>query len=172
VFWVNVPVGALAAVAAARLLPGERGSGAGRPGLPGALVAGAGLTLVVYPLIAGAGLTMLPWSVTVTVLAGLSAAVLLPRIGRTAVLLGLALTAVGLALLAIVAASADSRTGTLTLLPGILLGSAGMGLVVPPAWPTADRICPGHCGPAAPLTPRRALSTAHGPRQRSGRCGR
>ena len=216
VFWVNVPVGAFAAIAAARLLPGERGSGAG-PDLPGALVAGAGLTLVVYPLIAAsgnsgwpawaypvivaglavlavfgvlqrrtaarggqplidiavfarrslagglavqllflvpvmgffltvmqflrrglgmkplrAGLTMLPWSITVTVFAGLSAAVLLPRIGRTAVQLGLAVTAAGLALLAIVAASADSRTGTLSLLPGILLGSAGMGLVVAP----------------------------------------
>ena len=79
-----------------------------------------------------AGLTMLPWSVTVTVFAGLSAAVLLPRIGRTAVQLGLAVTAAGLALLAIVAASADRRTGTLTLLPGILLGAAGMGIVVAP----------------------------------------
>lgn len=237
VFWVNVPVGALAAVAAARLLPGERGSVAGRPDLPGALVAGAGLTLVVYPLIAAsgnsgwpawaypaivaglavlavfgvlqrrtaarggqplidiavfarrslasglavqllflvpvmgffltvmqflqrglgmsplrAGLTMLPWSVTVTVFAGLSAAVLLPRIGRTAVQLGLALTAAGLALLAIVAASADSRTGTLTLLPGILVGSAGMGLVVAPiAQLTLADLAPAEAGTGSGL---------------------
>jgi MFS family permease len=52
VFWVNVPVGAFAAIAAARLLPDERGSGTGRPDLPSVLVASAGLTLVVYPLIA------------------------------------------------------------------------------------------------------------------------
>jgi EmrB/QacA subfamily drug resistance transporter len=217
VFWVNVPVGAFAAIAAARLLPSQRGSGTGRLDLPGVLVIGTGLALVVYPLIAAsagggrptwaypvlaaglvvlavfcvlqlrtaahagqplidlavfarrslasglavqllflvpimgffltmmqflqsglgmsplhAGLTMLPWSITVTVFAGLSAAVLLPRIGRLTVQLGLVLTAVGLALLAIIAANADSRTGTLDLLPGILLGAAGMGLVVAP----------------------------------------
>lgn len=217
VFWVNVPVGALAATAAARLLPAGRGSGAGRPDLPGVLVAGAGLTLVVCPLIAAsgtggwpawaypaivaglvvlagfgalqrrtaarggqplidiavfarrsvagglavqllflmpimgffltvmqflqhglgmsplhAGLSMLPWSITVTVFAGLSAAVLLPRIGRLTVQLGLAVTAAGLALLAIVAASADTHTGTPDLLPGILIGASGMGLVVAP----------------------------------------
>ena len=55
VFWVNVPVGAFAALAAARLLPGERGSGTGRPDLPGILAATARLTLVVYPLIAASG---------------------------------------------------------------------------------------------------------------------
>lgn len=217
VFWVNVPVGAFAAIAAARLLPHQRGSGSGRPDLPAVLIAAAGLTLVVYPLIAAstgsgwptwalpvilagllvlagfcllqrrtavrggqpliditllarrslagglavqllflmpimgffltvmqflqrglgmsplhAGLTLLPWSVTVTVFAGLSAAVLLPRIGRLTVQLGLILTAAGLALLAIVAANADSHTGTFDMLPGILLGAAGMGLVVAP----------------------------------------
>jgi EmrB/QacA subfamily drug resistance transporter len=237
VFWVNVPVGALAAIAAVRLLPGERGNGAGRPDLPGALVAAAGLTLVVYPLIAAsgnsgwpawaypavmaglavlagfgvrqrrtaarggqplidiavlarrslagglavqllflvpimgffltaiqflqrglgmsplhAGLTMLPWSVTVTVFAGLSAAVLLPRIGRLTVQLGLAVTAAGLALLAIVAATADSRTGTLGLLPGILVGAAGMGLVVAPiAQLTLADLTPSEAGTGSGL---------------------
>jgi EmrB/QacA subfamily drug resistance transporter len=79
-----------------------------------------------------AGLTMLPWSVTVTMFAGLSAAVLLPKIGRLAVQLGLALTAAGLALMSVTAASAGPHTGTLALLPGILAGAAGMGLVVAP----------------------------------------
>jgi hypothetical protein len=70
--------------------------------------------------------------VTVTVFAGLSAAVLLPRIGRLTVQLGLVLTAAGLALLGIVAAGAGTHTGTSDLLPGILVGAAGMGLVVAP----------------------------------------
>ena len=218
VFWVNVPVGILATIAAARLLPSRRpGGGEQRLNLPSVLVAAAGLALVLYPLIAAsgdgawpgwsypvilagllvlagfclqqhrtavrggrplidlrllrsrslagglavqllflvpimgffltvmqflqrglgmspmrAGLTLLPWSVTVTVFAGLSAAVLLPRIGRLTVQLGLVLTAAGLALLATVAAGAGTRTGTSDLLPGILLGAAGMGLVVAP----------------------------------------
>jgi EmrB/QacA subfamily drug resistance transporter len=79
-----------------------------------------------------AGLTMLPWSITVTVFAGLSAAVLLPRIGRLTVQLGLVLTAAGLMLLSVTAASAGRHTGPLGLLPGILTGAAGMGLVVAP----------------------------------------
>jgi EmrB/QacA subfamily drug resistance transporter len=217
VFWVNVPVGVLATVAAAKLLPTRPGGGQQRLNLPGVLIAAAGLTLVLYPLIAAsggnrwpgwtyplilagllilavfglqqhritmrggqplidihllarrslagglavqllflvpimgffltvmqfmqrglamsptrAGLTLLPWSITVTLFAGLSAAVLLPRIGRLTVQLGLTLTAAGLALLAIVAARANTHTGTSDLLPGILVGAAGMGLVVAP----------------------------------------
>lgn len=237
VFWVNVPVGAFTAIAAARLLPGERGSGAGRPQLPAVLAAGAGLTMVVYPLIAAssgrgwpdwaypvivaglvvlglfcvmqrrtashggqplvdvalltrrslagglavqmlflvpimgffltvmqflqrglgmsplhAGLTMLPWAVIVTVFAGLSAAVLLPRIGRLTVQLGLVATAAGLALLAIAAAAAGNRTGTPALLPGILVGAAGMGLVVAPiAQLTLADVAPSAAGTASGL---------------------
>jgi EmrB/QacA subfamily drug resistance transporter len=237
VFWVNVPVGAVAAVAASRLLPDGRGTDTGRPDLPAVFAAGAGLTLVVYPLIAAsgrggwpawaypviavgfvvlaafcmvqrrvasrggrplidialfarrslagglavqllflvpimgffltimqflqrglgmsplhAGLTMLPWSITVTLFAGVSAAVLLPRIGRLTVQLGLILTATGLALLAFTAAGADDRTGTLELLPGILVGSAGMGMVVAPiAQLTLTDVTPPQVGTASGL---------------------
>jgi hypothetical protein len=99
-----------------------------------------------------AGPTMLPWSVTVTVFAGLSAAVLLPRIGRLTVQIGLVVTAAGLVLLAIVAASADSHTGTLDLLPGILLGAAGMGLVVAPiAQLTLADVAPSEVGTGSGL---------------------
>jgi EmrB/QacA subfamily drug resistance transporter len=217
VFWVNVPIGGVAAITAAKLLPAGAGRGTGRPDLPGVVVAGVGLGLVLYPLIAvsangrwpgwaypviatglavlaafcvqqrrtaargghplldlalftrrslagglivqflflvpimgffltvmqflqrglamsplAAGLTMLPWSITVSLFAGLSATVLLPRIGRLTVQLGLVLTAVGLLLISFAAAGAGPHTGTLTLLPGILAGATGMGLVVAP----------------------------------------
>ncbi|QKW33481.1 MFS transporter [Actinomadura sp. NAK00032] len=79
-----------------------------------------------------AGLTLLPWSIVVAVFAGVSAAVLLPRIGRAAVQIGLVVNAIGLALLALAAADAAPGTGWAELLPGILVGAAGMGLVVSP----------------------------------------
>ncbi|MFJ9369538.1 MFS transporter [Nocardia sp. NPDC101769] len=217
VFWVNVPVGVFATLAAARLLPEGHTDRGQRLDPISVLLAGAGLALLVYPLITAsggnrwpvwsypviaaglavlvvfylrqrriaahgdrplidvallrgrafasglavqflflvpimgffltvmqflqhglgmsplhAGLTLLPWSVFVTVFAGVSAAVLLPRIGRVTVQLGLVVTAIGLALLAVVAASADDHTGTLDLLPGIVIGATGMGLIVAP----------------------------------------
>ncbi len=217
VFWVNVPIGIIAAITASKVLPAATATGTGRLHLPAVLLASLGLTLVLYPLIAAsghsvwpawaypvlaagllvlaafclqqrhetargrqplldlrllrrrslagglavqflflvpimgfflvfmlflqrglgmsplkAGLTMLPWSITVTLFAGLSAAVLLPKIGRRAVQLGLVLTAAGLAVISLTAAGADAHTGTLALLPGILIGAAGMGLVVAP----------------------------------------
>jgi EmrB/QacA subfamily drug resistance transporter len=79
-----------------------------------------------------AGLTLLPWSVIVTLAAALAAAVLLPKIGRATVQLGLLATAGGFALLALAGAGATPATGWAALLPGILLGAAGMGLVVSP----------------------------------------
>ncbi|MBU3064553.1 MFS transporter [Nocardia sp. NEAU-G5] len=217
VFWVNVPVGVFAAIAAARLLPDGYRDNDQQLDPMSVLLAGSGLALVIYPLITAsagtgwpswaylviaaglaalallyvrqrriaarggrplidltvlaqrclagglavqllflvpimgffltvmqflqrglamsplhAGSTMLAWSITVTVFAGLAATVLLPRIGRRTVQLGLVITAIGLALLATVAAHAHSHTGTLDLLPGILVGAAGMGLVVAP----------------------------------------
>jgi len=217
VFWVNVPIGIVAAITASMVLPAATATGTGRLHLPAVLLASLGLTLVLYPLIAAsghtqwpswtypvlaagllvlaafclqqrheiargrqplldlrlltrrslasglvvqflflvpimgffltfmqflqrglgmsplqAGMTMLPWSITVTVFAALSAAVLLPKIGRIAVQLGLVLTAVGLTVISLTATGADGQTGTLALLPGILIGAAGMGLVVAP----------------------------------------
>ncbi|WP_169739759.1 MFS transporter [Amycolatopsis taiwanensis] len=79
-----------------------------------------------------AGLTLLPWSVVVAVMAGLSAAVLLPRFGRLTVQAGLVLNAAGFALLAVTATSATPSTGWAALLPGILVGAVGMGLATSP----------------------------------------
>ncbi len=193
-FWVNVPIGIVAAITASMVLPAATATGTGRLHLPAVLLASLGLTLVLYPLIAAsghtqwpswtypvlaagllvlaafclqqrheiargrqplldlrlltrrslasglvvqflflvpimgffltfmqflqrglgmsplqAGMTMLPWSITVTVFAALSAAVLLPKIGRIAVQLGLVLTAVGLTVISLTATGAGRR---------------------------------------------------------------
>ena len=142
VFWVNVPVGAFAAIAAARLLPGERGSGAGRPDLPGALVAGAGLTLVVYPLIAASGNSGCGLGIS----RHRGGARGTRRVWRPAT-----------------PHRRTRRPAASYALPR--RATPAPSPAVPPAWPAADRICPGHCGPAAPLTARRALSMPHGSRQ-------
>jgi EmrB/QacA subfamily drug resistance transporter len=237
VFWVNVPVGLFAAIAAARLLPEGHADRDQRLDPVSVLLTGGGLALVMYPLViasgdagwpvwaypviavgfsvlgalylrqrriasrggqplidvvllkqralaAGlgvqllflvpimgffltvmqflqrglgmspldAGLALLPWSIIVTIFAGFSAAVLLPRIGRLVVQLGLVVTAAGMVLLAVVAATADSRTGTLNLLPGIVIGAAGMGLVVAPiAQLTLAGLAPSDAGTGSGL---------------------
>jgi EmrB/QacA subfamily drug resistance transporter len=79
-----------------------------------------------------AGLTMLPWSVMVAVFAGFSAVVLLPRIGRGAVQIGLVLLVGGLALIAYTGANATDTAQWAPLLTGVFLGGAGMGMVVAP----------------------------------------
>ncbi|MDJ0363182.1 MFS transporter [Rhodococcus sp. H29-C3] len=79
-----------------------------------------------------AGLTLLPWSIATTVTAILGAAVLVPKIGRLTVQIGLLLLALGFGLLAFVADSATTQTGWLALLPGVLVGGAGMGFAVAP----------------------------------------
>jgi hypothetical protein len=79
-----------------------------------------------------AGLMMLPWSVAVPVFAAISAAVLLPRIGRATVQIGLVVMAVGLGLIALAAAGAGPNTGWKDLVWGALIGGAGMGMLVAP----------------------------------------
>ncbi|MFC6884778.1 MULTISPECIES: MFS transporter [Actinomadura] len=217
VFWVNVPLGALAFVASLRLLPDSRTAGAPRVDVPGAVLSSLGLLLVLYPLInaadraslpgwayvsiaAGAavlaafvayerrlgsrggaplletslfrfrsvnggllvqllffvptmgffmvfmlflqiglgmsatraGLMILPWCIAVPVFATLSAAVLLPRIGRVTVQIGLVVMAAGWALLAVQADGATHGTAWTDLVWGVLVGGAGMGMLVAP----------------------------------------
>ncbi|MFD0900457.1 MFS transporter [Actinomadura sediminis] len=79
-----------------------------------------------------AGLMLLPWSIVVAVVAGVSAGVLLPKIGRLTIQIGLVLNAAGFALLALAAAGATGATGWTAFLPGVLVGAAGMGLVTSP----------------------------------------
>jgi hypothetical protein len=78
------------------------------------------------------GLMILPWSVAVPVLATVSAALLLPRIGRATVQIGLVVMALGFALVALQTAGATPGTGWSDLVWGVLVGGAGMGMVVAP----------------------------------------
>lgn len=217
VFWVNAPIGVLAAIVSTRLLPESRVARATRLDPVGVLLSAAGLLLVLYPLITGAdrvgwpwwtfgsvlaglallagfvaqqrrlddrgvaplvrmslfrsrslrggllvqalffipvlgfflvfmqflqvglgmspmraGLTMLPWSVAVPVFATFSAAVLLPRIGRATVQFGLVALALGFALIAFSGGQATADTGWSDLIGGVLVGGAGMGMLVAP----------------------------------------
>ncbi|MGP3972218.1 MFS transporter [Streptomyces sp. 6N223] len=80
-----------------------------------------------------AGLTVVPWSLAVAVFAGLGAAVLMPRIGRLTVQAGLVVLALGLLLMAVtVAEDATTATGFGAMFWSVLIGGAGMGLVVAP----------------------------------------
>ncbi|NJP91155.1 MFS transporter [Nonomuraea sp. FMUSA5-5] len=94
-----------------------------------------------------AGLTMLPWPIATTAGATLGAAVLLPRLGRATVQLGLLTLATGLTLLALAATS-----GGLAFLPGMIVGGAGMGLTVAPlAQLTLERVPSAHAGSGSGL---------------------
>ncbi|MFI7709139.1 DHA2 family efflux MFS transporter permease subunit [Nonomuraea sp. NPDC049480] len=217
VFWINVPVGILAFLTAAAVLPEARSATRPRLDLTGVLISSAGLVLILYPLIKGseerpwplwayvsmilgvivlagfvrhqrrlagrgesplievgllrmrsaggglliqflfflpvmgffltfmqllqpglgmtpmsAGLTILPWPIATTIAAGVGAAVLLPRLGRTTVQIGLVVLAVGFTLLALAAGSATPGTNWLSFLPGVVVGGLGMGLTVAP----------------------------------------
>ncbi|WP_329430316.1 DHA2 family efflux MFS transporter permease subunit [Streptosporangium sp. NBC_01495] len=217
VFWINIPVGILAFLTAAAVLPEGRSTTRPRLDIAGVLISSAGLVLVLYPLIQGseerpwplwayvsiilgvtvlvgfvrhqrhlsgrgksplievglfrvrsvggglliqflfflpvmgffltfmqllqpglgmtpmsAGLTILPWPIATTIAAGLGAAVLLPRLGRTTVQIGLVVLAVGFVLLAVAAGSTTPATNWLDFLPGVVVGGLGMGLTVAP----------------------------------------
>ncbi|MFE5330495.1 MFS transporter [Embleya sp. NPDC056575] len=79
-----------------------------------------------------AGLTMLPWSVAVPVFATLSAAVLLPRIGRMTAQIGLVVMAIGFTMVALAAGGATPDTDWTDMFWGVLVGGAGMGMLVAP----------------------------------------
>ncbi|MGY0060902.1 MFS transporter [Streptomyces sp. LZ34] len=237
VFWLNVPVGILALVAASAVLPEARGTTRPRLDAAGVLISSTGLVLVLYPLIKGseerpwplwtyvsmilgvavlagfvrhqqrlsgrgksplvevalfrvrsvgggllvqflfflpvmgffltfmqllqpgldmtpmnAGLTILPWPIATTIGAGIGAAVLLPRLGRTTVQIGLVVLAVGFVLLAVAAGSATPDTGWISFLPGVVVGGAGMGLTVAPlAQLTLERVPAGHAASGSGL---------------------
>ncbi|GAA3583314.1 MFS transporter [Nonomuraea rosea] len=99
-----------------------------------------------------AGVTILPWPIATTVAAGLGAAVLLPRLGRATVQVGLVVLAAGFALLALAANAATPGTGWLAFLPGVVVGGAGMGLTVAPlAQLTLENVPIRHAGSGSGL---------------------
>ncbi|MEV0196699.1 DHA2 family efflux MFS transporter permease subunit [Nonomuraea sp. NPDC050691] len=237
VFWINIPVGILAFLTAAAVLPEARSTTRPRLDLTGVLISSAGLILILYPLIKGSeerpwplwayvsmilgvivlagfvrhqrrlsgrgksplievgllrmrsvggglltqflfflpvmgffltfmqllqpglgmtpmssGLTILPWPIATTIAAGLGAAVLLPRLGRITVQIGLVVLALGFALLALTAGSATPGTNWLDFLPGVVVGGLGMGLTVAPlAQLTLEKIPTRHAASGSGL---------------------
>jgi EmrB/QacA subfamily drug resistance transporter len=75
VFFVNIPVAAIALIAGARMVPETRDVAAKRPNLPGALLLAASLLAIVYPLLEGRqlGWPGWVWAVFAAGLAGLAA---------------------------------------------------------------------------------------------------
>jgi MFS family permease len=79
-----------------------------------------------------AALTALPFSFMVPAMAGFSVMKLAPRHGRKVVVLGLILCALGLACVELVMHGAGTSLSNWQLLPALLIGGAGMGMVVAP----------------------------------------
>ncbi|MGK5638218.1 MFS transporter [Streptomyces sp. URMC 126] len=217
VFWINVPVGVLAVIAAWRILPEGRAVTRPRLDLPGVALSALGLLLVLYPLtiasdrgewpawaygaialgvivlaafyryqrrlsdqhrsplvevsllrirsVAGGllvefliflpmmgffftllqllqaalghspltvGVLMLAWPVANAAFATLGATVLLPRIGRATVQIGVTVMVLGLGVLAWGAHSATVHTPWAAFIPGVFIAGTGAGLAVAP----------------------------------------
>jgi EmrB/QacA subfamily drug resistance transporter len=79
-----------------------------------------------------AALTALPFSVMVPAMSGFSVMKLAPIHGRKVVVLGLISLALGLACVEFVMHGAGTSLSNWQLLPGLLIGGAGMGMVVAP----------------------------------------
>jgi EmrB/QacA subfamily drug resistance transporter len=77
------------------------------------------------------GLTLAPFAVGVAVTAGPSYP-LAQRFGRASMQVGLAVMAAGFLLLAVMIAGSGAHVSTWDLVPGELVGGAGMGLALPP----------------------------------------
>jgi EmrB/QacA subfamily drug resistance transporter len=208
IFLVNVPVGLLATVAAAVVVPESKAEHANRLDLPGVALVTLGLLLLVYPLVQGrelgwplwtygsmagslvvlggfvayqrrrtdsplvvldlfrhrsfsggllvsllffggvmgyflvftvylqaglgfsvlrAGLAGIPWGAAVPLFAGVSLGLFAPRLGRSALQIGLLLVTVSMAWQMVLAGPGVT---VLSLAPALVVGGAGMGLIV------------------------------------------
>ena len=76
IFFVNLPLGLIAAIGAARLIPESRQAGAPRLDLVGTALAALGMGLLVYPLIQGREAGWPAWTYLMVVASGLSFAAL------------------------------------------------------------------------------------------------
>lgn len=212
IFWINVPVGLVAACCAARYLPRLERDRAARLDLPGAVLLTTASALLIYPLVQGheqgwpgwmfamiaaaavvfagfvlrerrsahpviepslfthrgfvgglaflgtfftamigfslainlflqyglhftplhTGLAMVPWALGIAVGAGVSGAVLGPKLGRRVVHGGLVLTVAGLLALWWAIGTQGLDTSAWDLAPGFFLGGVGSGAVFAP----------------------------------------
>lgn len=211
VFLVNVPVGVLALVTAALVVPESRAARATRLDIPGVALVTLGLLMLVYPLVKGreldwpawtfasmagsllvfvlfvayqqrrtdsplvelslfrhrsftggllvsllfmggvigfflvltvylqvglgfsvlrSGLTGIPWGFAVPMFAGISAALLAPKLGRTVLQIGLALVVVAMVGLIWTVDARGADVTSLSLAPSLFLGGIGMGFGV------------------------------------------
>jgi EmrB/QacA subfamily drug resistance transporter len=211
VFLVNIPVGVLALIAAAAVVPESRAERADRLDVPGVGLVTLGLLMLIYPLIRGreldwpawtfasiagslvvfgafvayqrrrtrsplvelslfrhrsftggllvsllfmggvigfflvltvylqvglgfsvlrSGLTGIPWGFAVPTFAGISVALLAPRLGRTVLQLGLGLVIAAMVGLMWTVRAGGAEVSSLSLAPALFLGGVGMGLCV------------------------------------------
>src|SRR5437868_5528706 len=138
IFFVNVPVGLVAALAAALLLPEVRSHRAPALDLPGVALASGGLCALIYALVESqkyswgpinAGLTMIPTSLGIMVASPLSGRLSDRLNGKYTLLAGLVAAALGIGLTT--SALALSNTSWDLVLPLAITG-LGMGFVFAP----------------------------------------
>ena len=99
-----------------------------------------------------AGLTMVPFSVGVSLLAGISAAKLVGIMGRKVLQVGPLVMAVGLLITLFIVKDQGAATSAWALLPGLFIAGAGMGMVVAPiAIFVLSEVPVSHAGPASGL---------------------
>nr|AHE14672.1 putative transmembrane efflux protein [uncultured bacterium] len=79
-----------------------------------------------------AGLVVLPWAIFTGAGAGIGTTVLLPRIGRLVVQVGLLVMSLGIGLVVLAIVATSGNPAFWQLLPGSAVGGLGMGLVVGP----------------------------------------
>ena len=87
-----------------------------------------------YPVLE-AGLTGIPFSIGISITAGLSGPVLVPRFGRTVLTVGPVAMAAGFGLLIAEIVTATGAVSPWELAPALFIGGVGMGCVVAPIYP-------------------------------------
>lgn len=98
------------------------------------------------------GIVVLPWAILTGVGAGVGTTVLLPRLGRVAVQIGLLTMSLGMGLVIAAVLLAGDLPAFWTLLPGSAIGGLGMGFVVAPLTETAlSRVSLDHASEASGL---------------------
>lgn len=109
--------------------------------LSGIFMSGIGAFFLIYTLFLQiglgyspihAGLTSVPMSIGISASAGLSAILLIPRIGKNVLTLGALITAIGMFMLMISANHFGITISSWQLLPGLVIAGIGMGMIFAP----------------------------------------